>query len=243
MGILEKEIKEIIKVDNIVLDGELCSIDENGDEDFQSIMKEIRRKDHTILNPMFMIFDIIPVDSFEKEIHPVPFVSRLEELEKIIPENANHMKILPQFLVKDNKHLEDLKEKAKGLNWEGLILRKVDSIYEGKRTKTLLKVKSFIDAEYKVKDVEFGIIRYILNETEVEQEMLSNIIIEHKGFEVRVGSGFSIEDRLYYYSHPEELKGRTVTVKYFEETKNQDGGISLRFPTVKTIHGKDGRDT
>ena len=33
----------------------------------------------------------------------------------------------------------------------------------------------------------------------------------------------------------EELIGKTITVQYFEETKNQEGGISLRFPTVKHV--------
>jgi DNA ligase-1 len=33
------------------------------------------------------------------------------------------------------------------------------------------------------------------------------------------------------------IVGKIITVQYFEETKNQDGGISLRFPTVKVVHG------
>ena len=32
------------------------------------------------------------------------------------------------------------------------------------------------------------------------------------------------------------IVGKTITVQYFEETKNQEGGISLRFPTVKHIY-------
>ena len=34
------------------------------------------------------------------------------------------------------------------------------------------------------------------------------------------------------------IVGKTITVQYFEETKNQEGGISLRFPTVKIVHGE-----
>jgi hypothetical protein len=37
------------------------------------------------------------------------------------------------------------------------------------------------------------------------------------------------------------IVGKTITVQYFEETKNDKGGISLRFPTVKTYRkGDDG---
>ena len=35
----------------------------------------------------------------------------------------------------------------------------------------------------------------------------------------------------------ESIIGKIITVQYFEETKNDKGGISLRFPTVKHIHG------
>ena len=35
---------------DFVLDGEICLIDEFGNDDFQGIMKEIKRKDHTIQN-------------------------------------------------------------------------------------------------------------------------------------------------------------------------------------------------
>jgi hypothetical protein len=32
------------------------------------------------------------------------------------------------------------------------------------------------------------------------------------------------------------IVGKTITVQYFEETTNDKGGISLRFPTVKHIY-------
>ena len=59
--------------------------------------------------------------------------------------------------------------------------------------------------------------------------------------EVAVGSGFNQEERIKYQANPEELIGKTITVQYFEETKNQNGGLSLRFPTVKHIYN-NGRD-
>ena len=69
--------------------------------------------------------------------------------------------------------------------------------------------------------------------------MLSAVYIEHKGYSVKVGSGWTIEERQHYYKNPQKLIGSVITVQYFEETKNQNGGVSLRFPTVKIIHGKE----
>ncbi|MFY7883302.1 MAG: hypothetical protein ACOVOV_00510, partial [Dolichospermum sp.] len=58
---------------------------------------------------------------------------------------------------------------------------------------------------------------------------------------VQVGSGFSHEQKRFYFENPNEILGKQITVQYFEETKNQNGGISLRFPTVKAIY-ENGRD-
>ena len=120
--------------------------------------------------------------------------------------------------------------------WEGLILRKSVG-YEGKRSKNMLKCKSFKDAEYKVIELEFGPFRMIENGLEVTKEVLSNVVVEHKGNRVSVGSGFSIAEREYFKANPNEILNKIITVKYFQETQNQTGSWSLRFPTVKIIHG------
>ena len=99
----------------------------------------------------------------------------------------------------------------------------------------MLKVKSFFDAEFLVKRIETGPIRIIENGLEVEKELLSNVIIDYKGFEVGVGSGFSKEQRELFKNNPELIVGHNICVKYFEETKNQNGTLSLRFPIFKSI--------
>ena len=107
---------------------------------------------------------------------------------------------------------------------------------KGKRSNDLLKVKKFFDEEYIVKGVENSIHRIIVDGLEVEEEMLSNVIIEHKGCDVGVGSGFNQEERRLYFNSPLLIIGKTITVQYFEETLNQDGCHSLRFPVVKHIY-------
>ena len=104
-----------------------------------------------------------------------------------------------------------------------------------------MKCKKFFDAEYEVLDIDFDDHRVIRNGREVVMPMLANVIIEHKGYKVAVGSGWSQEQRIKYQANPELLMGKTITVQYFEETKNQDGGISLRFPTVKHVY-ENGRN-
>ena len=59
----------------------------------------------------------------------------------------------------------------------------------------------------------------------------------HKGHKVKVGSGWSQEQRLQYMDG--SIVGKIITVQFFSETTNDKGGISLRFPTVKVVHGKE----
>ena len=233
-----------LNVTNVVFDGELCLVDDKGNEDFQGIMKQIKKKDHTIPNPSYKMFDIISHDEFySKKGHSnKPYSIRSSNLTEVMKKNTCVcLTVLDQEKVKDDDHFQEWVKKSSKLKWEGLMLR-ADSPYKGKRSKDLLKVKKFFDDEYTVIDVKTGPFRYVKNSKEAEEIMLSAVVIQHKGYTVDVGSGFSIEQRKEFYADPSKILGKIVTVQYFEQTKNQDGGISLRFPTLKYIHG-DSRDT
>jgi len=226
---------EAIGSKHLVFDGELCLIDEEGNEDFQGVMKEIRKKDHTIENPQYKIFDMLPLESFGKKSGDISLGDRLKSLKVLPIDTSECLSILPQVVVRDEEHFAELSAEATEKGFEGLMLRK-DVSYEGKRTKNLLKVKSFLDEEYEVVSIDFKDHRIIKEGKEVVRPMLAQAYIQHKGFRVGVGSGFSQEQRIHYYENPEELVGKTITVQYFEESHNQEGGISLRFPTVKHIY-------
>jgi DNA ligase-1 len=241
-----KKDLEKLQLSNVVLDGELCMVDEDGNEDFQSVMKEINKKNHTIKNPLFQVFDFLTLDEFNNQEGDTELGMRLTFLRAALQtlisfgtypegEDVKHIKVLEQLWVKDSDSFQVMFDKASENGWEGLMLRKNVS-YVGKRSKDLLKVKKFYDEEYTVKGIEFGNMRYIKEGVEVEEEMVSNITIEHKGNEVGVGSGFSIDERKKYFKNPELLMGKVVTIQYFEESTNKDGEHSLRFPVIKHVY-------
>jgi DNA ligase-1 len=222
---------------SVVFDGELCLLDEDGNEDFQGIMKELRKKDHTIENPSYKIFDCLSHAEFNAKGSIRKLEQRLAHLHTILDGNeCPCLSTLDQNFVHNDDDLEFYIKKADIYGWEGLILRK-NTTYKGKRSKELLKVKTFYDAEYKVLNVEMGPFRYIKDGAECEEEMMSAVYIEHKGYSVKVGSGFTIEQRQHFYKNSQDIVGKEITVQYFEETKNQEGGISLRFPTFKYLYG------
>jgi DNA ligase 1 len=233
------KVKEAIKatgIINTVFDGEICLVNENGDEDFQGVMKQLRRKDHQIENPVFMIFDMIHKPDFDKQKGEEILSERLSKLRgwfngrNIID---NTLRYCQQYQITDGRHFDQWGQIATDNKWEGFMVRK-DIGYEGKRSKNLQKVKKFYDAEYEVVDFDVDNHEVVRDGKSETLKMLSQVWIEHKGHRVKVGSGWTQEQRLQYMDG--SIVGKIITVQYFEETKNDKGGISLRFPTVKHIY-------
>ena len=231
-----KEAIEATGIINSVFDGEICLVDEDGNEDFQGVMKQLRRKDHQIANPAFMIFDMLTRKEFEAEKSERTLYPRLIILKSWLRSrfiDGSILRFTMQTLITGQDHFEYWNTIENKDNWEGLMLRK-DVGYEGKRTKNLVKVKSFHDAEYEVLGWDVDQHEVVRDGKSVSMTMLSQVWIEHKGYIVKVGSGFTQEQRLEYMDG--SIVGKQITVQYFEETHNDKGGISLRFPTVKHIY-------
>ena len=221
---------------DFVLDGEICLMDENGNEDFQGIMKQIKKKNHTIDNPKFVIFDYLSLKEFDNKTSQMILSERLNELKGEIPHDGyyDYLTLLPQQLVNSEEELLEMTAEAETNGYEGVMLRK-NVGYEGKRSKNLLKCKKFHDAEYKVVGATNGDIRVIEDGKEKTINCLSMITINHKGTQVGVGSGFNFDQRKEFGKDHSKILGKTITVQYFEESKNQQGEYSLRFPVIKHI--------
>ena len=240
------KVKEAIEDTGIIsttFDGEICLVDEDGNEDFQGVMKQLRRKDHQIKNPAYMVFDMLRNDEFDSGKGTEPLITRLLKCRSWVRNNLDNamiegkndiLRFTDQTLITGEDHFEHWKNIECKDNWEGLMLRK-NCGYEGKRTKNLVKVKKFHDAEYEVLGWDNDTHEVVRNGKSESMTMLAQVWIEHKGHIVKVGSGFTQEQRLEYMDG--SILGKVITVQYFEETKNDKGGISLRFPTVKVIHG------
>lgn len=231
---LKTDIKAL-GLKNTVLDGEVCIVDENGNEDFAGIIKEIKRKDHTIVKPYYWMFDMLSMEDFNSKTSEITFGQRIADLLDLsLGKGLTLIGVLPQQIGNDQVFSEMMAE-SKANGWEGLMLRK-DAAYKGKRSDEILKVKQMFDDEYIVVDLENDIHRVIVDGAEVEELMLKNVIIEHKGNQVRVGSGFSHEQRRHYFKNPNEILGKQITVQYFEESQSKSGEYSLRFPVIKAVY-------
>ena len=246
LDVVRKDIQKLFEIgviyNNTVLDGEICIIDNNGKEDFQSVMKEIKRKDHTIQNPMYIMFDLLTLEEFNKGTSKFNYRNRIMFLRTIDdcitelnPEiKPKHLRIVEWFDYTPEE-FKKWQQKVIDNGWEGLIARK-DVYYENKRSKNMLKIKSFQDEEFKVLGVEEGDAQEVINGVAHKIKCVGSLVIEYKGNKVNVGTGLSLEQRKRWYEHPEEIIDKTICVKFFEPSQNQDGSWSLRFPVLKAIY-------
>jgi len=246
LQVIREEILNLDLIEDTVFDGELCIMDSEGNEDFQSVMKVIKRKDYTIPNPKYIIFDMMTLEDFNSKKSKDILSDRIKYLNEIVINGfSDFLETATQVLVENEDHLLSLKNNALEKGYEGVMIRR-NVKYEGKRTFNLMKIKEFKDAEFVVKSIGTGVQRILEedehdseNMVEVERDVLSQVVITYKGEDVEVGSGWSQSQRIHYAKHPSELIGKTITVQWFEETTDKNGKVSLRFPTVKIVHGNE----
>jgi len=231
---------------SFILDGEVCIV-KNGMDNFKGIVSQIHKKDYTIDNPKYYVIDFFQGDDeIEHFLKGTGIKTKWSNRQKYLKEffdllSLESVKILKQVgPIRNGGALMSNLDLAEKKGWEGLILR-LDTTYKGKRSNDLLKLKKFQQEEFKVIGLKWGPISYIKDGVNTEEVMLSSVSVKYKGNKVRIGSGFSIQQRQYYFKNPNELLGKTITVKFFEESENKDGKKSLQFPTLVHIW-TEGRD-
>jgi DNA ligase 1 len=75
------------------------------------------------------------------------FSSRIKQLGSLIGKDNDTVKLIDQTPCKDKAHLEEWMDKICGGKGEGVMIKDPKSLYEGRRSYSLLKVKRFEDAE------------------------------------------------------------------------------------------------
>ncbi|PWZ03189.1 hypothetical protein BCV70DRAFT_197422 [Testicularia cyperi] len=245
-------------------------------EDFAAVVGLIKRKDFTIPNPAFFPFDLLTAGEFINWRAQDPgsrtFSDRIRSVEELVshfalqnsePGSEVLIRPLPQSRVSSAEEVEAMLSTASARGWEGLILRQ-DVPYEGKRTSCIRKFKEWKDAEYTVQDISVASMRLPISGEFQQRQAMAAIYVDHRGTRVAVGSGFTPQQRVAFAENPELIRGKTVTVEYFEEScttsstsiastsaaedaqgaqekQRQQLSYSLRFPRIKHIWDQ-GRD-
>lgn len=227
---LEEELKEL---PSGCYDGELLLDKEDlpSKDLYRETVTVVNSKNDNKKNIVFNVFDFIPLKDFENRYSDLHCDRRkMQVYESLRNTEPNWIRPVPiLYRGEYNKEIVQKElDKQIALEHEGVMVNINDAPYEGKRTKNILKVKAMQDCDLKIIGFEEG--------TGKNKGTLGAIIVDYKGFEVKVGSGFTDEDRKYFWNNQNELLGRVITVQYFEETTNKkDNSLSLRFPVYKEL--------
>ena len=196
------------------LDGELWI----GRKQFQRTVSIVRRSEASELwrEVRYLVFDAPGLAQ--------PFEQRLAAVTTLL---ANHQPsyalALQQSICRSAEHLTQELTRIETLGGEGLMLRQPASLYEPRRSSTLLKVKRFHDCEAIVVGHEPGRGRH--------KGRLGALVVQlPNGIRFACGTGLSDAQR----DRPPAI-GEFITVKYQELT---DGGVP-RFPVFAGVRSDE----
>ena len=263
---LEKEMLEKLP-DNICLDGEITLLDKGNltsKDQYKETMKITRKKGEKHGVKM-LVFDCMRAEEFRNQKCETPYFIRRGDLlawfgQHYIEDGLANSSEFNEYKFTNNiisflntKYTyfnilpilyegSDINEITKWLNYnidhgeEGVMINILDAPYSFKRSSDLLKVKKMLDIDLEVVGYEEGSGNF--------SGMLGAFLVRYKeGSIVKVGSGFSKELRQEIWKNPDAYIGKIISVQYFEETVNQQGGISLRFPVYLDLRDSSDKNT
>lgn len=211
-----------------VLDGELTLKDKgllSDNEAFRMATGILNSDDMNKTAICYTVFDIIPKSDFDSDTPSVPYKARRELLntfaENVKPDGC--LRILPVlYCGTDQSKINELLERMVAEDKEGLMLN-TNVPYKRTRHKGILKIKRFYTMDLKIIGCEEGTGRL--------EGALGAFILEYKDNIVKVGSGFTDEQRTEFWNNREDIIGNICEVKYKEISSDKNTGFeSLQFP-------------
>ena len=215
---------------NMFVDGELVYKNKEGLSDSESFQKGTgiaMSKDEDKSDLKLVIFDMFPLDEFWEGQSKETYSERRKKLDSLSNIlcliNIENLKVVDCIYEgNDHSNIWTCLDKAEGNDWEGIMVN-LDTPYECKRSKNLIKVKKFYTYDLEVVDVEEGDGR--------NKGTLGALVVKYKNNTVNVGSGFTDGERKTLWENREDIIGRVIEVKFKEITKDKKTGLeSLQFP-------------
>lgn len=201
---------------NTPLNGELY-LNKGKFESISSIVSKKQPIDSEWKQILFMIFNkpTLSKQSFENRYN------NLKKIQKSICRNNPNcpFKLVKQTKIKDSNNLQHVFEKIIKSGGEGVMLKNPNSTYSLKRTKNLLKMKPFSNAE--------GIIYNMIEGKGKDKGKMGALKITFGNKKLKIGSGFTNNQRVKFWKHKNKLIGNKITFKYEGLTKYN----IPRFPT------------
>lgn len=230
-GLVDLEQEMLAKMpNNLCLDGEITLLNDEGipsKEAYKQAMK-ITRKDGEKHGVKMKVFDCMTAEEFRNQRCKYDYITRRADAELLFSAGPfDYFELLQILYVgSDTSMITKFLDEAIANDQEGIMINICDAPYEFKRSQSLLKVKKMQTMDLEIIGFEEGSGKY--------KDTLGAILVRYKnGNIVKVGSGFTDWLRSEIWNNQNKYWDRICEIQYFEETTNQDGGESLRFPIFK----------
>lgn len=218
-----------LRVAGFVADGELTLKDKGSLSDNEAFRVATGVLNSDSVNKTvicYTIFDMIPIRDFDSPTPQTTYRYRREILNQFaqrIGDADGAVKVLPVlYHGNDQSKIDELLEQMVREDKEGLMIN-TDVPYRRTRHKGILKVKRFYTMDLPIIRCEEGTGRL--------EGTLGAFVLKYKGNEVKVGSGFTDEQREYFWKNKDNLAEILCEVKYKEISQDKGTGLeSLQFP-------------
>lgn len=215
---INRALEEFFKLHpEVVLDGELfnCDLRQDLGKIISLISKDkiteadLIQAENTI---QYHVYDVVDATS--------AYMQRMQLVQKYVTEiNSPMVKAVASQLVTSLEEIDQLLQSYEQEGHEGAIVR-TNGVYENKRSKNLLKYKTFTDDEFKIVDIIEG-------EGNLTGKVGKFVLVDSRGVEFRSAPTGSHEYWEQMWKDRGKLVGLLATVKYKELTpvKNGKGGV------------------
>lgn len=218
---LADEIVRLAAGEALVFDCEVM-----GKGGFNDTASAVKRKEAKTQDTTLHVFDVMKFSDFQarNSTSGMAQLGRCKWLDELFskysgPLIRNPWKVVDSISDARNQ-FEDYIESGR----EGAILKALRARYEFKRSKSWVKMKKHIDSlDLEIIGFEEG--------TGKNVGRLGAIVVDYKGKSVKVGIGFSDDQRQQFWDERTEMVGDLIEIEAMEETK--DG--SLRHPAFKNL--------
>ena len=216
---------------------------------FNETVSQVRTKDAVLEHAVYTVFEYLTFHEFEVNSGPLTYADRINRLNEVFSTGpkgdhygtcigaieGSYLKMSPVLFAHTEGEVHALYENMLAQGLEGVIVKPLSGVYIKKRSHDWMKIKAEETLDLKVVGAFEGEGKYF--------GMLGGLIVDHKGVEVRVGGGFTDQQRIdlwkaFHLDTLDELSdlafepkllGKVIEVMYHEVTP--DG--SLRHPRFK----------
>jgi len=191
-----------LKVPEVVIDGEIVVLDEQGAPRFQLLQQGDRRE-------ILIVFDILWLDG--KDLRNLTYDERRNILEKTLKRTPAAIKVSEKITTSGAEALE----RAKKSGWEGIIAKRRSSVYEPRRSKEWLKIKA-------INEQELIVVGW--NPSTASSREIGSLHLAVMGddgalhYAGKVGTGFSAKQRVWW---KDELSKDVVPVNLVKDAPRE----------------------